>query len=418
MDVAAWLDHQLRLHPKNIEMGLERVRPVAERLAVLRPAARVLTVAGTNGKGSTVAMLEAACLAAGLRTGAYTSPHIERYHERIRIAGAEVEDADLIAAFEAVDAARADIPLTFFEFGTLAALWLFTRAGLDVAVLEVGLGGRLDAVNLVDADIALLTTVDLDHMGWLGPTREHIGREKAGVFRAHRPALIGELEPPLSVVEHALGVGAKLERRGSDFDLAVAGDGLLYRDAEGELSLPHPRLAAAAQRDNAALATRALRLMGVTDAAIRSGISTAAPRARLQRIPGLPEVVLDVGHNPQAARQLAEWLAAHPKPTIAVFAALFDKDIEGVVSPLRHAILRWHLAGLDAPGRSQSAETLSDRVRQAVADASLQLHADVDAALRAALADAGGDARVLVFGSFHTVGEALATLRATGRSEA
>jgi dihydrofolate synthase/folylpolyglutamate synthase len=418
MDVAAWLDHQLRLHPKNIEMGLERVRPVAERLGVLRPAARVLTVAGTNGKGSTVAMLEAACLAAGLRTGAYTSPHIERYHERIRIAGAEVEDADLIATFEAVDAARADIPLTFFEFGTLAALWLFAREGLDVAVLEVGLGGRLDAVNLVDADIALLTTVDLDHMDWLGPTREHIGREKAGVFRAGCPAVIGEADPPRSVLDHAQDIGAKLQRRGHHFDLAVAGEGLLYRDAEGELWLPPLRLAAAAQRDNAALATRALRLFGVADAAIRSGIAAAAPRARLQRIPGLPEVVLDVGHNPQAARQLAEWLAAHPRTTIAVFAALSDKDIEGVVSPLRHAILHWHLAGLDVPGRSQSAETLADRIRRTVAEASLQLHADVDAALRAALADAGGDARVLVFGSFHTVGEALATLRATGRSEA
>jgi dihydrofolate synthase / folylpolyglutamate synthase len=317
-----------------------------------------------------------------------------------------------------VEAARADIPLTFFEFGTLAALWLFTRAGLDVAVLEVGLGGRLDAVNLVDADIALLTTVDLDHMDWLGPTREHIGREKAGVFRAHRPALIGELEPPLSVVEHALG--DRREAGAPRLRLRSGGGGgwPSVPGRRGRAAAAAPAAAAAAQRDNAALATRALRLMGVTDAAIRSGIATAAPRARLQRIPGLPEVVLDVGHNPQAARQLAEWLAAHPKPTIAVFAALFDKDIEGVVSPLRHAILRWHLAGLDAPGRSQSAETLSDRVRQAVADASLQLHADVDAALRAALADAGGDARVLVFGSFHTVGEALATLRATGRSEA
>lgn len=415
MDVAAWLDHQLRLHPKNIELGLERVHPVAEALGVLRPAVRVLTVAGTNGKGSTVAMLEAACLAAGLRCGAYTSPHIERYHERIRLGGREVEDADLIAAFEAVEAARAGIPLTFFEFGTLAALWLFTRAELDVAVLEVGLGGRLDAVNLVDADIALLTTVDLDHMDWLGPTREHIGREKAGVFRGGRPALIGEHEPPASVLEHAREIGARLECRGFDFDVQADAEGLRYRDAQGALRLPYPQLSAPAQFDNAALATRALRLLGLPDAAIAAGIARAAPRARLQRIEGVPEIVLDVGHNPQAARQLAAWLDAHSQATIAVFAALADKDIEGVVAPLRHAIVRWHLAGLDVAGRSQSADALAARVRNAAPDAHLHPHADVDAALRAAVAEAGAESRVLVFGSFHTVGEAFACLRQLGR---
>ncbi|MBE5316005.1 MAG: bifunctional tetrahydrofolate synthase/dihydrofolate synthase [Xanthomonadales bacterium] len=415
MDVDAWLDHQLRLHPKNIEMGLERVRPVAEALGVLRPAARVLTVAGTNGKGSTVAMLEAVCRAAGLRCGAYTSPHIERYHERIRIGGRDVEDADLIAAFEAVEAARAGVSLTFFEFGTLAALWLFTRAALEVVILEVGLGGRLDAVNLVDADIALLTTVDLDHMEWLGPTREHIGREKAGVFRSGRPALIGEREPPLSVLEHAATIGARLERRGLDFDIEAVADGWAYRDAQGALRLPRPQLAAPAQFDNAALATRALRLLGLPDAAIAAGIAGAAPRARLQRIEGVPEVVLDVGHNPQAARQLAAWLEAHPKPTIAVFAALADKDIEGVVAPLQHAIARWHLGGLDVVGRSQSAEALAERVMRAAVHARLHLHEHVDTALRAALAEAGADARVLVFGSFHTVGEAFACLRQLGR---
>jgi len=415
MDVAAWLDHQLRLHPKHIEMGLERVRPVAEALGVLRPAARVLTVAGTNGKGSTVAMLEAACLAAGLRCGAYTSPHIERYHERIRIDGREVEDADLIAAFEAVEAARTVIPLTFFEFGTLAALWLFTRVALDVAVLEVGLGGRLDVVNLVDADIALLTTVDLDHMDWLGPTREHIGREKAGVFRSGRPALIGEREPPVSVLQHAQQIGARLERRALDFDVEADAESLSYRDAQGALRLPYPRLSAPAQLDNAALATRALRLLGLPEAAIAAGIANAAPRARLQRIEGVPEIVLDVGHNPQAARQLAQWLDAHPKPTVAVFAALADKDIDGVVAPLRHAIAHWHLAGLEVAGRSQSAAALAARMKAAAPDARLHPHVDVDAALCAALAEASPDMRVLVFGSFHTVGEAFAALRQLGR---
>ncbi len=414
MDVNAWLDHQLRLHPKNIELGLERVRPVAERLGVLRPAARVLTVAGTNGKGSTVAMLEAACRAAGLRVGAYTSPHIERYHERIRIDGREVEDADLIAAFEAVEAARAATPLTYFEFGTLAALWLFVRAELEVAVLEVGLGGRLDAVNLVDADIALLTTVDLDHMDWLGPTREHIGREKAGVFRADRPALIGERAPPDSVLEEAQRIGARIERRGLDFDLQDAGEGLDYHDAAGALRLPRPRLTAPAQLDNAALAARALRLLGVPDAAIAAGIASAAPRARLQRIEGEPEIVLDVGHNPQAARQLQAWLAGNPKPTQAVFAALADKDIEGIVLSLSASVQRWHVAGLEVAGRSQSGEALAARVRSVMPAAPLFCHVAVADALRAARADAEPDQRVLVFGSFHMIAEALAALRADG----
>lgn len=414
MDVAAWLDHQLRLHPKNIELGLERVRPVAERLGVLRPAARVLTVAGTNGKGSTVAMLEAACLVAGLRVGAYTSPHIERYHERIRIDGREVEDADLIAAFEAVEAARGETPLTFFEFGTLAALWLFTQARLDVALLEVGLGGRLDAVNLVDADIALLTTIDLDHMDWLGPTREHIGREKAGVFRADRPALIGDRAPPDSVLEEAQRIGARIERRGFDFELQESGEGLEFRDALGSLRLPRPALEAPAQLDNAALAARALRLLAVPDSAIAAGIGSAAPRARLQRIEGAPEIVLDVGHNPQAARQLAAWLADHPKPTLAVFAALADKDIEGVVLPLSTRVQQWHVAGLDVAGRSQSGEALAARMQAAMPTAEVHRHVAVAAALGAALATAQPDQRVLVFGSFHTIAEALAVLRAEG----
>lgn len=415
MNLAQWLEHQQRLHAQPIALGLDRVREVAARLGTGRPARRVITVAGTNGKGSTVAFIEAIARAAGLRVGTYISPHLVRYNERVRIDGREAEDAALIVAFEAVEAARGETPLTWFEFGTLAALWLFARAGLDVAVLEVGLGGRLDAVNLVDADIALLTTVDLDHMDWLGPTREHIGREKAGVFRSGRPALVGEREPPASVLERAREIGARLERRGFDFDVDANAEGLSYRDAQGALRLPHPRLSAPAQFDNAALATRALRLLGLPEAAIAAGIASAAPRARLQRIEGVPEIVLDVGHNPQAARQLAAWLDAHSQATVAVFAALADKDIEGVVAPLRHAIARWHLAGLDVAGRSQSAEALAARVRNAAPDADLHPHADVDAAIRAALADAATDARVLVFGSFHTVGEAFAALRQLGR---
>lgn len=418
MDLDAWLDHQLRLHPKSIAMGLQRIRPVAEALDVLRPATRVVTVGGTNGKGSTVAMLEAAALAAGLRVGAYTSPHIEHYRERIRLYGIEASDAELIAAFEAVEDARGETALTFFEFGTLAALWLFTRADLDLAILEVGLGGRLDAVNLVDADIALVTTVDMDHMDFLGPTREHIGFEKAGIFRSGRPALVGEFEPPARLIEHAQSIDANLQRRGAAFDIERRGQRLHYRDGEGELELPLPRLAAAAQLDNAAIATRALRLLGIEEAAIAHGIESAALRGRLQRIEGAPEVVLDVGHNPQAARQIAAFLGAHPKPTHAVFAALADKDIEALAAILGPHIEVWHLAGLDVAGRSQSAQALAQRVHSALPESRVEEFDDVDGALGRALTAAPSGGRVLVLGSFHTVGEAFAGLRRLGRLSA
>jgi dihydrofolate synthase/folylpolyglutamate synthase len=414
MNLDAWLDHQLQLHPKSIELGLDRVRPVAEQLGVLRPATRVVTVAGTNGKGSTVALLEAAALAVGWKVGAYTSPHIERYNERVRLHGLDATDAQLIAAFEAIEAARGDIALTYFEFGTLAALWLFTRAKLDLAILEVGLGGRLDAVNLVDADIAIVTTIDLDHMEWLGPTREHIGREKAGIFRAGRAAILGELDPPASVIETANTVGARLYRRGHEFDIEVGRDALRYRDSAGELALPRPQLQAPAQLDNAATAACALRLLSVPAAAIATGIASAAARARLQTVATAPEIVLDVGHNPQAARQLAEFLATHPKLTVAVFAALADKDVESVAQLLAPHISRWWLAGLDAGARSQSAQRLAARMQAAVPQAELEIRADVATALHSALGAVSADQRVLVFGSFHTIAEALAALRADG----
>ncbi|HET6396761.1 MAG TPA: Mur ligase family protein, partial [Pseudoxanthomonas sp.] len=216
MDLQQWLAHIERQHPKAIEMGLERVREVAARLGLARPAAQVVTVGGTNGKGSTVAFVEAIARAGGWKVGAYTSPHLLRYNERVRIDGADAGDAALAAAFAAVEAARGDTPLTYFEYGTLAALWLFQRAGLDLAVLEVGLGGRLDAVNLVDADVAVITTVDIDHTEWLGADRESIGREKAGIARPWKPLVLGEVDSPSSVLRHAYAIGANAIRLGSD----------------------------------------------------------------------------------------------------------------------------------------------------------------------------------------------------------
>ncbi|HWU71156.1 MAG TPA: Mur ligase family protein, partial [Pseudoxanthomonas sp.] len=243
-NLADWLDYIERQHPRSIEMGLDRVREVAQRLGLKQPAKRTITVGGTNGKGSTVAFIEAIARAGGWKVGAYTSPHLLRYNERVRIDGEEVGDAALIEAFEAVEAARGDVPLTYFEFGTLAALWLFQRSVLDLAVLEVGLGGRLDAVNIVDADVAVITTVDIDHVDWLGPDRESIGAEKAGIARAWKPLVLGEIDPPSSVLRRAYAIGASAIRAGSDyFHEPIDAAHWRWREVGFEMELPNPRLA-------------------------------------------------------------------------------------------------------------------------------------------------------------------------------
>ena len=312
MDLSQWLEYIQRQHPESIELGLDRVREVATRLGLGRPAAQVITVAGTNGKGSTVAFIEAIARAGGWKVGAYTSPHLLRYNERVRIEAEEVADDALVAAFAVVEAARVDTPLTYFEFGTLAALWLFQRASLDLVVLEVGLGGRLDAVNLVDADVAVVTTVDIDHTGWLGSDRESIGREKAGIARAWKPLVLGEVDPPSSVLRHAYAIGANAIRLGSDFfHEPVDAAHWRWREVGAELRLPAPRLAAPPQRANASTAIAALRALprALPEAAFAQGVATATLPGRLQCLQrdGV-EIVLDVAHNPQAARELAAWL--------------------------------------------------------------------------------------------------------------
>lgn len=411
-----WLAYIEQQHPKSIEMGLDRVREVATRLSPGKPAARVITVGGTNGKGSTVAFIEAIARAAGWKVGAYTSPHLLRYNERVRIDGMEVDDASLVEAFEVVEAARGDTPLTYFEFGTLAALWLFERAELDLAVLEIGLGGRLDAVNIVDPDVAVITTVDIDHTDWLGHDRETIGAEKAGIARAWKPLVLGETDSPSSVLRHAYAIGANALRLGSDFfHEPIDSQRWRWREVGAELELPAPALSAPSQRANAATAIAALRaLPGETlpDDAFAQGVASAALPGRLQRLErnGV-EVVLDVGHNPQAARELAAWLQAHPisGTTRVVFAALADKDARSVVDAFAGASLPWFLAGLSSGPRSQTAEQLAARLDDAIA-AAASLHASVDDALRAALAASAAGDRVLVFGSFHTVADALHVL--------
>ena len=405
-----WLDYQLRTHPQQIAMGLDRVAEVARRLGLARPARQVVTVAGTNGKGSTVAFMEAIARAAGLRVGAFTSPHLLRYNERVRVDGSEVDDATLVAAFDAIEAARADIALTYFEFGTLAALWVFARADLDLALLEVGLGGRLDAVNIVDADVAVITTVDLDHQDYLGTDRESIGAEKAGILRAGRPCVLAERDPPSSVLQAAYRLGAPAIRGHSDYLVERGEAGWTWREPGYALDLPLPALDAPAQLDNAAAAIAALRALPleVADAAIRAGVASARVPGRLQCLQAAPELVLDVAHNPQAAAQLADWLQAHPRPTRAVFSALADKDIEAIAGLLDPWLLGWHVAGIsDAGARGLDGRALAARMATTVAGNRLRVHDHVGAALAAALAESTAAERVLVFGSFHTVADAL-----------
>ena len=419
MDLSQWLEYIQRQHPESIELGLDRVREVATRLGLGRPAAQVITVAGTNGKGSTVAFIEAIARAGGWKVGAYTSPHLLRYNERVRIEAEEVADDALVAAFAVVEAARGDTPLTYFEFGTLAALWLFQRASLDLVVLEVGLGGRLDAVNLVDADVAVVTTVDIDHTGWLGSDRESIGREKAGIARAWKPLVLGEVDPPSSVLRHAYAIGANAIRLGSDFfHEPVDAAHWRWREVGAELRLPAPRLAAPPQRANASTAIAALRALprALPEAAFAQGVATATLPGRLQCLQrdGV-EIVLDVAHNPQAARELAAWLRRRsPAPTVAVFAALADKDAAAMVQALDGQVGHWYLAGLEQAGRGQDVDSLAARLAGTVAGVATGVRsgdARVADARDRAIAAASPAGRVLVFGSFHTVAEALQALR-------
>ncbi|MGN6789014.1 MAG: bifunctional tetrahydrofolate synthase/dihydrofolate synthase [Rhodanobacteraceae bacterium] len=427
-----WLAYQQQVHARGIDMGLERVHDVWQRMGAPQVAPVVITVGGTNGKGSTVAFLEAMLRAGGLRVGAYTSPHVLRYNERVRVEGGEVEDDALIDAFERVESARGETTLTYFEFGTLAAFDIFARSKLDAALLEVGLGGRLDAVNIVDADCAVVVTVDLDHMEYLGPDRETIGREKAGIFRAGKPAIVGETDPPQSLLEHARTLGARVEVLGRDFGWEPQIDALAWwhRDPaqpryvapaggspaivlRGELVLE-----GAFQYRNAATAIAALHALGervrwradpLQQPNHRVNTAPILP-GRLQHIAEHPDLVVDVGHNPQAARELARWLDRHSIAghTRAVFGALADKDIEGVVAALGARIDRWYLAGLDVESpRGETTERLAQRVRAALPQAVCSEHHDIPAALAAARAEASPEDRIIAFGSFHVVGPVL-----------
>jgi dihydrofolate synthase/folylpolyglutamate synthase len=413
-----WLDYQLGIHPRSIELGLARVGEVWRRLGAPRPAPLVITVAGTNGKGSTVAFLEAMLAAGGYRVGAYTSPHILAYNERVRIVGADADDHALTEAFARIDTARGDTALTYFEFGTLAALLLFADAALDVAVLEVGLGGRLDAVNLVDADVAIVTGIALDHQDWLGSDRDSIGREKAGVARPGRPFIVAEADPPAGLLQAAAGHDAVVLRAGTDFTMQRDGDAWRWRCGDAVLPVPSPQLAAGCQPANAAAAITALHCLRdclpLPMQAIARGVATAAVPARLQRVRiGAGELVIDVAHNPQAARVLADWLAQQSdRPNLAVFGALSDKDLAGMLQPLQPHIAEWHLVDLAAETeRGRDLLALETDFSTALGPLRRRCWGEVATALDTLAPRLHEGARVIAFGSFYIAAAALRWLQ-------
>ena len=409
-----WLAHCERLHPQTIALGLDRVGAVWQRLGVAF-ACPVFTVAGTNGKGSTCAMLEAILHEAGFRTGVYTSPHLVRFEERCRLRGEPAGADELVAAFARVEAARGDTALTYFEFTTLAILDLLARSALDAVVLEVGLGGRLDAVNIVDTDCAIITSVDIDHAELLGDTRELIGAEKAGILRTGRPAIVSDPVPPQSVIDRATEIGADLWLLGRDFNYsgdkqqwAWAGRGRRYA------GLGYPALRGANQLINASgvlAALQALRpRLPVTAQAVRNGLALVELPGRFQVVPGQPALVLDVAHNPHAAAALALNLDAmgfYPT-THAVFGAMADKDLAPMLARMDPLVDRWYFTDLPTPRAAGGAAL--QRAWQALTqrrDAESAVFASPSKALQAAAARAGPTDRIVVFGSFYTVGGVL-----------
>ena len=415
-----WLAYCERLHPKSIDMGLERVRIVADRLG-LRFDSPVFTVAGTNGKGSTCAMLESILLQAGYRTGVYTSPHLVHFEERLRLSGDTVPADAWAAAFARVEDARIqgdeeDVTLTYFEFSTLAAMDLMRHSSLDAVILEVGLGGRLDAVNIVDADCAIITSIDLDHMEFLGADRDSIGREKAGIMRTGRPVVVSDPLPPQSVLDHALEVGADLWRFGVDFNFSGdkqqwgwAGRGRRYA------GLAYPALRGANQLLNASgvlAALSALReRLPVTAQAVRNGLAMVELPGRFQVLAGQPSLVLDVAHNPHAVAALAANLdaMAYAPTTHAVFGAMADKELTAMLKRMGPLIDRWYFTDLPTPRAASAAELHSRwQALESRKGVSASVHADPLQALHAAIAAADPADRIVVFGSFFTVGGVLA----------
>ncbi|HVC28055.1 MAG TPA: bifunctional tetrahydrofolate synthase/dihydrofolate synthase [Gammaproteobacteria bacterium] len=415
-----WLTWQEQLHPNPIDLGLERVRQVLQRMDLANTPFQVLTIGGTNGKGSCVAFLDAMLCAQGYTVGAYTSPHLLRYNERICIQGVEATDDELVEAFACVDKARGDVSLTYFEFGTLAAFEIFRRHGVQVAVLEVGMGGRLDAVNAVDPLGALVASIGLDHQEWLGKDRDSIGYEKAGIYRRQQAAICGDREPPVRFLETAKQLGADLQVLGQEFDWQASSHNWQWQWQNVRIqNLPHPALPGFIQLDNAASCIALLHAvvakLPVTENAMRRGLETARIRARFEQWPGEVSWVLDVAHNPAAAVVLARNLAANPVTgkTLAVVGMYRDKAVEDVCRALATQIDHWYVGGLEG-ARGQGAMELAGRIHAALPGAMTTECATVTEACHAAQSVAQRGDRILVYGSFQTVGAVLRLRQESG----
>jgi dihydrofolate synthase / folylpolyglutamate synthase len=417
-----WLAYQTQVHPQAIDLGLERLRLVLDSLKWRQPTVPVVTVAGTNGKGSVSAYCGAILRAAGFKVGVFTSPHLRDYRERIRVHERLAHTEELVAAFEKIEAARGSVALTFFEFNALAALLIFEAAGLDAWVLEIGMGGRLDAVNVVDPSVAVVTSIGLDHQEYLGDTLEAIAREKAGIFRAGRTAVIGGREPSLTLESVARGLKSPLKRLAIEYNYVLDGAGWRYRGTHWDLpQLPAPALKGDIQFSNAATALAALEeispRLNIPAAAIARGLTDVRLVGRFQIVStgeGSPAWVLDVAHNPDAARVLARNLSANSisGKTLAVCGILADKDAPGIVSLLDHCIDSWWCASVDGT-RGRSGPALAEVVREEVRVPVVAAD-NVASACAAALEAAGPRDRIVVFGSFHTVGPAIDWLESRG----
>lgn len=407
--LAEWLAWQETLHPNPVDLGLERVRAVADALGLLQPRCPVITVAGTNGKGSAVAMYESVLTRAGYCSGAYTSPHLRCYNERIRIGGRNVTDAAICESFARIDALRGSTTLTYFEFGTLAALDLFARNEVDVLILEVGLGGRLDAVNIVDADLAHFASIGIDHIEWLGNSRESIGAEKAGILRPGIPAVCADREPPASLLAAVREQSARLAVLGRDFDWRSAGEGLRWEQGQARIELASIGLPGVFQRDNAATVVAGLMALAgrlpVASDTLRDGLAAVWIEGRFQRLQGSVPTIVDVAHNPNAAAVLGKALAAEPVPgrTLAVVAMLADKDVETIAGVLGPQIDRWYASSLSG-SRGLSAQRLAERLLRGGASDCTVVEADIVAAWQRAVAEAMPADRIVVFGSFYAAG--------------
>jgi len=413
-----WLGLLESRHSRTIDLGLERSREVWERMGSPCPAGQIFTVAGTNGKGSTVAYLGGMLRALGYSFGSYTTPHLFRYNERVQVNGTDVSDGQLVATFELVEAARGDVSLSYFEFGTLAAISLMNVAGLDFAIMEVGLGGRLDAVNILDANCAIITSIGLDHQEYLGDDRESIGREKAGIIRRNRPLVCGETDPPASVIAEASRLQAPVFRRGLDFNAVDDQESIRFTKGETVFLIRRPQMIGQHQVNNLATALAAL-LELVPDASnhvhqLVRGLASVSLAGRLQQVSDHPRVYIDVGHNALAAEAILEALSKimgrdAESNCHCVIGMLADKDAAAVAQILEPAVSSWYCAGLGGE-RGQTGEELATRIRAGAVNAKVISCADVDTALDAALGalsrECPSPAYVLVFGSFLTAVQA------------